>query len=678
MADSRPQLVVGTAGHIDHGKSRLVYALTGSDPDRLPEEKSRGMTIELGFAYAEIAAGTSDVHRDKARYGAPAGGDKAGDPSCDVWFVDVPGHERFIRSMVSGATGIDLPMLVVAADDSVMPQTREHAEVLRLLGLERCLVVLTKMDLVDDKWAEAVEQEIGELLAGLGIEPIRFVRTSAETGAGLDELRAALRECARNKPVPRAAYDWFRLPIDRAFTITGRGTVVTGSVMHGAIRADDELELWPSGLRVRGRDLQTHHEGRAGAAGRMRLAVNLAGVPLSSVSRGDELATVGYLETTQCLDVRLDRLRAPGKALRKHMRVRLHLATTEVRAELQLAGPVSGATVDGAVAQLRLGSPIVSAWGQRFIIRDDSGSRTLGGGVVLRPRARPWRAKRPAHAAGLEILHTGKPKQRMLEVIRDQEWPAASISKLATRAGLASAPEANAVVRKLCVEDCVVALNGDAAEGLVHREVLRSAAKHVVARVARQSEENARWPGVATREWSGWMPRACPGKLRAALADWIIKQGDLVLSNGFVLPKDHAASMSDHDQTLYSAVLQEIDHGAFQPPAVETLSCRTPKNAKRVDELIELAIARGELRRLADGVWLHQRRWDELIATVRRLLDEHGPFTISQLRVALDSSRKFVVPLAEALDAAGITKRMGDKRAGGPKLSNEGEALAAS
>ena len=225
-ATDAPKLVVGTAGHIDHGKSRLVWALTGTDPDRLPEEKARGMTIDLGFAHGQF-------------------------DGCDISFVDVPGHERFIRNMVAGATGIDVAVLVVAADDSVMPQTREHAEVLSLLGVERCIVVLSKMDLVDDEWADAVEEDVRGLLAGFGVEPLRFVRTSAEDGRGLEELRQVLAGLAREQSRRAEAYRWFCLPIDRSFIIAGRGTVVTGSVAHGTVRREDELELWPTGERVR-------------------------------------------------------------------------------------------------------------------------------------------------------------------------------------------------------------------------------------------------------------------------------------------------------------------------------------------------------------------------------------------------------------------------------------------
>ncbi len=321
------QIVIGTAGHIDHGKSRLVLALTGTDPDRLAEEKDRGMTIDLGFAVLRAEDAT-------------------------VYFVDVPGHERFIRNMVAGATGVDVALLVVAADDSVMPQTREHAELLSLLGVRRCVVVLNKMDLVDDEWADAVEEEVRDLLGSLNLEPLRVLRASAESGRGIDELRTCLLSLARSDDQPQTS-GWFRLPIDRAFSITGRGTVVTGSVMHGAAAPGDELELWPAGKLVRLRDLETHRAHAGRAAGRMRLGANLASIPLTDVQRGCELATPGYLEASRFLDVEIEWLTMPGKTRRQNIRLRLHLATRELLAELRLLEPPADLRVQKTFGQLR-------------------------------------------------------------------------------------------------------------------------------------------------------------------------------------------------------------------------------------------------------------------------------------------------------------------------------------
>ncbi len=636
-----PQLVVGTAGHIDHGKSRLVRALTGIDPDRLPEEKARGMTIDLGFAHTRI-------------------------DECDIWFVDVPGHERFIRNMVAGATGIDVALLVVAADDSVMPQTREHAELLSLLGVTRCVVVLTKMDLVDDEWAEQVEEEVRALLEPLGLGPLEILRTSAETERGIDALRAALSGLARGGPARDATENWFRLPIDRAFGVPGRGTVVTGSLAHGSLARDDELELWPTGRRVRVRDLQTHHDHRDAVGGRMRLAVNLAGLSLDEVGRGCELATPGFLEATRRMDVWVQWLRMPGKTRRQVVRLRLHIATSEVLATLRLLEPPAQDVCREQFAQLKLSKPVVATWGQCFIVRDESGCRTLGGGRVLRPTARTWTAKWPPRAEELTVLKDGAPLARTEEVVRAWQWDGASLERLVVRGGLRTVDAAADLLQRLTGKQTVQRLEAGAARVSVHSSHLCSAAEVVSKRLRGHLEQNPRLPGISRGEWVGWMPRACPERLRPAVADWIVTRQHVALSDGFVVPRGHASAMSAADQELYDAILRELREAAFQPPAPAALRCRTPRNEKRIMELIKLAVARGALLRVGEGMWFETGRWDELVGTVTTAIRERGELTVADIRTLLESSRKYVVPVVEKLDALGITRRQVDVRVLGP------------
>jgi selenocysteine-specific elongation factor len=480
-------------------------------------------------------------------------------------------------------------------------------------------------------------------------------------------MRTALAELARSgKGEQGADYRWFRLPIDRAFNIAGRGTVVTGSVSHGGVQADDELELWPSGRRVRAREMQTHHEGAAAAAGRMRLALNLAGVSLEEVGRGCELATPGYLETTRTMDVRVTSVRMPGKALRKNIRLRLHIATSEVLAELRLMEAPTEPTVRDVFAQLRLAEPIVAAWGQRFILRDESGSRTLGGGTVLRPVSRPWTGKRPAHVDGLRTLVEGAAKQRLEEVIRDNVWRACSDELLATRAGLGTADRARARCQQLLDEDAIKAITVASTPVYIHESHLTALAENVVSRLGKHLEEHPRLPGVPRNEWPGWMPRACSDKLRPALADWLVEQGCVALADGFIVPPGHAGAMSADDQQLLDAICDEIKAGAFQPPSVKALSCVSGKNTKRAKELIDLAGVKGMLIRINGEIWLHADCWERMVELVTGAIRESGGVSVSDIRTLVNSSRKYVVPFAESLDAAGITRRVGDKRVLGP------------
>lgn len=658
--NANPQLVIGTAGHIDHGKSSLVRALTGIDPDRLPEEKARGITIDLGFAHARV-------------------------DECDLYFVDVPGHERFIRNMVAGATGIDVALLVVAADDALMPQTREHAELLAVLGVRRCVIVLTKMDLVDEDWAGQVEAEARELLARLGLSVLASVRTAAPTGRGMDDLRALLAQIARG-PAPATADatttpTWFRLPVDRCFSVPGRGTVVTGSVWHGRVHEDDELELWPAGRAVRVRDLQTHNDARSAAAGRMRLALNLANVTLQEVRRGCELATPGYLAATRRFDARLSALRMPGRTPRTTMRVRLHIATSEVLAEVRLhpetpqpapAGENSLADELGALqracfAQIRTAEPIVCTAGQRFVLRDESASRTLGGGAVLDPLAPAWTSKQLPTAIELARLSEAAPLHRVRELLRRDGWGTATDARLAARGGLADAQIAAALRQELLQSGELLLFESGGEWVTPSRAIVEQAAAGLSDRLKALLAENPRWTGIPRAEWAGWMPRACPERLRPALADFLLAQRRFAVANGFVRPLGAEGGLADADQELLDAMLSEIEAGGFQPPPLSALKSVNPRNARRARELIQLATARGLLVRFDDELWMTAQRWSIAAALVANAIRERGPLTVADIRTLLSSSRKYIVPLCEAFDAAGITRRSGDLRGLGSK-----------
>ena len=635
-------LVIGTAGHIDHGKTRLVQALTGTNPDRLPEEQARGMTIDLGFASQEFEG-------------------------CDFSFVDVPGHERFIRNMVAGATGIDVALLIVAADDSVMPQTREHAEVLSLLGVTRCVLVLTKMDLVDDPWADEVEAEARGLLHAVGITPLAAVRTSAETGRGLDDLRRVLLAAARDPQRPRAASTWFRLPVDRVFVIAGRGTVVTGSVAHGAVRPEDELELCPAGRKVRVRDVQVHNIERASVSGRLRLGVNLAGVALEDVQRGHELATPGHLQPTRCLDVWLASLRMPGKTRRPTLRLRFHTSTREVLAELRLVAPPGADVCTGVYGQLRTAEPIVATWGQHFILRDEAATRTLGGGRVVRLSARPRRLRDADFVLRLERLRTGTPAERVAELLHSHGWTGRPPALVAAEAGLPDADAAEKVCQTLVQTKQLIALETASQRVLVHSSYPSALAKDVGQRLQAYVDANPRAGGVSRSEWPAWMPRACAERFRPVVAERLIADGCVALVDNRVVPLGHRDALAPADQQLLDAMLREYQAGAWQPPDLDKLRCRTPQNEKRLRELRDLAVTRGQLVRVGTEVWLHQQRWDELVTRVVAALRERGKLTLSEIRTMLDSTRFYALPIAERLDALGITRRMGDQRMLGPK-----------
>src|ERR1051325_10568717 len=351
-------IIVGTAGHIDHGKTSLVRALTGVDADRLPEEKRRGITIDLGFAELEL---------DDIRIG----------------FVDVPGHERFVKNMLAGAHGIDLVALVIAADEGVMPQTREHFDICRLLATRSGIVVITKTDMVDEDLLALVRAEAEELVAGSFLEGAPLVAVSSRTGSGIEDLRSALREVASSVPA-RSRHTVARLPVDRAFTMRGFGAVVTGTLIAGEITEGDEMELLPLGTRVRVRGVQVHGQGQAQAQAGQRTAVNLGGVEAGAIERGMVLAPVERLRPTQIMDVRLDVLKSAPRPVRSRARVRVHLGAAEVLGRIRVldaAGEI--APGESGFAQLRMEAPVVALPGERFIIRSYSPSRTVAGGILI-------------------------------------------------------------------------------------------------------------------------------------------------------------------------------------------------------------------------------------------------------------------------------------------------------
>lgn len=643
---SKPQLVVGVAGHIDHGKSALVRALTGIDPDRLPEERARGMTIDLGFAHTSV-------------------------DDCDLWFVDVPGHERFIRNMVAGATGVSFSLLVVAADDSIMPQTREHAEALALLGVESCGLVLTKMDLVDAEWADAVEQEARELLQTIGLKPSWTARVSAPSGEGIPALLRLLAGAARAREKTTDRRRWFRMPIDRSFLVPGRGVIVTGSVLHGAIDAGAELDLWPAGRRVRARDLQTHNQAREQAGGTMRLAINIPGITLDDAQRGFELATPDYLAPAACLDARLTWLRAPGKRLRRRLRLRLHIATRDTLVEVRLAETPDGREVRDAWAQLIPADPLVAAWGQRFLLRDEAATRTLGGGVVTRPRSARWTAKTPPDIAALEIIRAGKPRERLEQVVRLAGLDETHEARRAAEAGLNEANEARSLLAELARHGVLVRLEAGTAVMHAHVETLETHARRLESRLDKWLDARPRAAGVPLREWPAWMPRRCPDKFRAALAEWLLADGRFVAANQHVTPAARTTAITDADRTLLTEIIAALDAGGFQPPALDEVIASAGRDEKRARELLEYGLASGALVRVSDTIWFSAPTWRALGARVIAAIQSRGPLSMSELKNELGTTRKYAVPLIEKLDALGVTRRQGDARVLGPAAANQ-------
>ena len=495
-----PDLILGTAGHIDHGKTSLVKALTGIDCDRLPEEKERGITIDIGFAHLEL-----------------------GDYRLGI--VDVPGHERFIRNMLAGATGIDLALLVVAADDSVMPQTREHLEILQLLGLQHGVIALTKSDLVDDTTLEVATLEVRTLVQGTFLADAPIVATSVHTGIGLEELKQALAEaCA--KVNSRQGVEWFRMAIDRVFVMQGHGTVITGSVGSGTLHVGDELEWLPSGEKVRVRGLQQHDQPREEVHRGQRAAINLAGVPHEAVHRGQELASPGYLEPSKVLTARLRALGDNRRLLKHRTPIRLHIGTAEVLGTLSLLDCDAIQPGQWRPVQLFLDEAVMAVSGQPFVIRDSSAEHTLGGGTVLQPVARKIRRNQPEVLEQVNRLWSSDPLTRASASLWFAGYHGLGAADL-VRAGVA--PDAQPQwIAELRSAGQLVELHAANKALLLHRARLEDLEDRLLRELGKLHEEN---PLMTTHDRQKTLAHLAyieEESLLQALTDRLITSGKLV------------------------------------------------------------------------------------------------------------------------------------------------------
>lgn len=629
--------VVGTAGHIDHGKTALVRALTGVNTDRLPEEKRRGITIDLGFAACQI-----------------------GDNSYS--FVDVPGHERFVRHMVAGVTGIDTVLLVVAADDSVMPQTREHLEILRFVGVRSGIVALTKSDLVDPSWLDLVEEDIRGLIAGTALEGVSIVRTSAVTGEGLGQLKARLAglETFQDTIGPP---DAFRMAIDRSFTISGHGTVVTGTIASGTVSVGDELELMPLLQKVRVRSIQRHDQSVETIGRGNRAAINLAGIHHTEVHRGQELATPGYLEPTQRLTVEIFAARDAPRPLRHRARYRLHLGTNEVTASLALLEDKTPEIDQPAYAQLRLAKPVVSVFGQPFILREESPPATLAGGRILDPVARGIRRKQAATIETVRKLAAATPEARLLPSLE----LSGSINKTSLELMRITGLGRDEIARRF---DTVKSEGGliELPSG-GHRTVwmTASAVSTIEERLARAL---ARLHEAAPRQSSIPLPHLYAAvsdlddrTLIDAIVERMVRARKLIRDGRTIALSGHQPKLSQAERRLKAEIAEGFRVAGLAAPDVsDFVGEGAAKSKQTVNELLTLLCEEQRLVKLNQELYLDFDAEQMMRGTVRDYFAEHESMTMSELRDLLKTSRKYAVPFGEYLDRIGLTRREGDIR----------------
>ena len=615
--------VIGTAGHVDHGKSTLVEALTGIDPDRLSEEKERGMTIDLGFAWLPLPGGS------------------------EVSIVDVPGHERFVNNMLAGVGGIDLALLVVAADESVMPQTREHLAILDLLQIKRGLVAITKKDLVDEDWVELVAADVEEVLEGTVLEGVPIIPVSAVTGDGLPNLVSTidglLQETAPKKDLGRP-----RLPIDRSFTMTGFGTVVTGTLVDGKLSVGQEVELAMSGRTTRVRGLQTHRTKLEQALPGTRVAVNLTGVPHEVISRGEVLTTPGWLRPTNAIDVHLRVIQDAPHPIRHNMFLTVHTGSNEAIARVRLLEKQVADAGDTTWAQLKLNEPIGAVKGDYFVIR--SNQATLGGGNIVDPRARRHRRMYRPILDRLELMEEGSDRDVLLKTIEMSE--PSEFQTLVNRANLQPAA-AQSELKAMSAEKLVVTLGRRAiGPGVM---VYTAAGWASVADKSRKALEAYHRqfplrngaPKEELRSRLGMTPAVFNSVLLRLQEDGaVIEEGALARLPG------HKPGLSGAQEGAVEVYLRLLDSEPYSPPTDSPID----------PEVLNLLADEGKVVKVSEIVVFSASAYRDMVDKISDYIKERGEITVADVRDLFGTSRKYAMALMDYLDHQRITRRVGDAR----------------
>jgi selenocysteine-specific elongation factor len=625
-------IVLGTAGHIDHGKTSLVRALTGIDTDRLAVEKARGITTELGFARMDLG---------KRR----------------VAVVDVPGHERFVKSMVAGATGLDLVMLVIAADEGVMPQTREHLDICDLLGVRRGMIVLTKKDLVDDEWLAMITGDVTAAVAGTFLEGAPIVPVSTKTGDGIDALRTELAKQIDALP-PRAQTGVFRMPIDRVFTMKGFGTIVTGTVLGGEVKLGDELTVIPTNLTARVRGIEVHGAAVERAVAGHRAAINLGGLAVEDLARGDLLAHPGRVAASHILDVELRYLRSAPGPLPMRSKVLVHHGTTQVLASLVLVDAKEIAPGTTALAQLRLDqtTPLGALPDDHFIVRgfvaSASGGSTIGGGRIIRVLA-PKARKGATHAETVAALAAARLDQRVALDIKSSAFAGLGVADLVRRLGVPGETLRAPLAKLVAAGELLVTGEGDAAHYL-HAQAVAELEQKIVKLVGAAED------GAAREQLRTQLPAALSVRAYDAILAALEKR-NVIATAGDRVRKSGRPAMPALSP-VETAVLAKLEQTGIEPPRPKELPAALGLAEPQVKTALDRLIAQKLAIKVKPDLIMHARTVDDVRSKLLAHLDQHGTIDAQQWKDLTGASRKFTIPLAEYFDAEKLTLRVGDVR----------------
>ena len=625
-------VVVGTAGHIDHGKTSLVRALTGIDTDRLPEEKARGITIDLGFAFLEEPGGLT------------------------IEIVDVPGHERFVKNMLAGVGGIDLAMLIIAADEGVMPQTREHLAICSLLHIRTGLVVLTKADLVEPEWLELVRDDVAGLVRGTFLEGAPIVAASAKTGEGLTGVRAALRTLAEAVPA-RVTDQLPRLPIDRVFTVRGFGTVVTGTLAAGRLAVDDRIQVYPKGIEAKIRGLQAHGRPVERALAGQRTAVNLQGVERASIERGDVVALAGTLVPTHLADGTLELLKDAPRAVRTRTRVRFHVGTSELMARVLLLDRVELEPGENALARFRLEAPLVALPGDRFVVRSYSPIVTIGGGTLLDVDPPRFKRKAPALVAHLTLLQRGSPGEVLEEHVRHVGAVGVRLAALSGRVPFGP-EQLRGLLERLQAAGRVLPVDRD---WFLHPDAFARLKAQVLAALEAFHRANPLRSGMSREELRG-RAGAPDERVFAFLLATLDAEGVVRTERDKVRLASHEVRLSADQQRVVDRLEEQFRLAAAAPPSPEEALGRAGVPGDAEHELFQWLVQSGRLVRVKESLFFHARALDAIQDKLVAMLRERKEIGPADIKDLLGISRKYAIPLLEFFDQRRVTTRVGERR----------------
>jgi len=625
---SMKSVILGTAGHIDHGKSSLVKALTGVDPDRLKEEKERGITIDLGFANLSYP-----------------------EDNLTVGIVDVPGHERLIKNMLAGAGGIDIVLLVIAADEGVMPQSREHLAICELLKIKSGMVIITKADLVDEDWLQLVTDDVRNFVAGTFLEAAEIVPVSSKTGLNLDILKQKIRDLAVAVK-PKLIHGIFRLPIDRVFTLKGFGTVVTGTALSGTITLDSPVEILPSGIKSKVRGLQTHGRGVDTAYAGQRIGLNLQGVDRELLNRGDVVVVPDRFVPTRAIDAKLELLK-DAPAVRNRSRVHFYAGTSETVARVIIYGADEVKAGEACYCQFRLEDPVVTLSGDRYIIRRFSPLETIGGGEILDPH--PVRRKKKMGIEDLVLFEKGNLADRIETLVRRFRFHGCKVQQLEGWFHV-NLPEIASTIDRLAGKGVLIR-NHDT---LFHSETFEAFRNDLKSFLERFHSENPLKTGMQKEELKARLKNE--GRGEDEIFELLPKIGEITLDRDLVRLKGFSVSLTTADKGVKEKIISLLNKDGFQPPLKPELAQGLKVSEKEAGDLLKLMAQEGLLVRINDATYILKVQYDRMIGLLREFTSKKPEMTVAEFRDLLGTTRKYALPLLEYLDSNKITLRIGDIR----------------